>query len=250
MAILQLNRCMYSRFKWAKCFEFAGPQTPPTPTPSQPPSSCVIFFPSLLCTNVYKSSSRRGPCMRQNVRDGSLAFDPPLLCWNVITPQQPKKKKKITIQQKWRAPSLVTKKKMKHNVKEGKKSKSTTILFHYPTKRARRKNLVINNKGDLEHLDLRKASMEAVGRGSVGATAQSKLFFFFSFLLFLLVILTVALEQLVQVLLQGVRLQGIWGVIQTLQVHVLPQGIPHHGPLLGAWFTHLTSARRNQKEEH
>lgn len=29
-------------------------------------------------------------------------------------------------------------------------------------------------------------------------------------------------------LVQGVRLEGIWGVIHTLQVHMLPQGIPHH----------------------
>lgn len=56
----------------------------------------------------------------------------------------------------------------------------------------------------------------------------------FLIFLLLLVILTVPLEQVAQVLLQGIRLQSVRGVVQTFQVYMLPLGIPHHGPLLAA----------------
>lgn len=89
VAILQLSRCMYSRFTWANvlnAFNFFLTFFFPVQ---------AWFFSSPLCTNVYKSSSRRGPCVRRNVRDAPFDSDPPSAWRTFITPQQAKGRKEV-----------------------------------------------------------------------------------------------------------------------------------------------------------
>lgn len=204
------------------------------------PSTSVIVVPTYV-QKVYKSPSRRGPH---------------------ASPKRPRRlcdlrPKSLNAALQWKK---ITKQKQKNATANGGSKGSRGNIFGH--KKKRNTTCEEEERSQQELLDLEEArvTFSGIGGGGRGERGSVRTLFaiidsllllrllpFRLSLLRLLVVLTVASEQSVQVLLQGVGLKALGRVVQALQVHVFPQGVAHHSPLLRSPLTHLASARGTTK---